>query len=98
MGRAFGEMVAARPHWELATKPEGNIVCFRYAPPSIPDANAFQSQVREAIVKEGSYYIVKTVLHGKTYLRVTIINPRTELSDLEGLLARVEVEAEAVKG
>lgn len=93
IGRAFGAMVAARPHWELATEPEGNIVCFRYAPPAIADAEAFQSRVREAIVKEGSYYIVKTVLRGKTYLRVTIINPRTELGDLEALLARVEAEA-----
>jgi L-2,4-diaminobutyrate decarboxylase len=93
MGQAFGRMVAARSHWELATEPEGNIVCFRFAPPSLPDADAFQSRVREAIVKDGSYYIVKTVLRGKTYLRVTIINPRTELSDLEALLARVEAEA-----
>ncbi len=96
MGRAFGAMVATRPHWELATEPEGNIVCFRYAPPAIADAEAFQGRVREAIVKEGSYYIVKTVLRGKTYLRVTIINPRTEMSDLEALLARVEAEAAKV--
>lgn len=95
MGEAFGAMVESRPHWELATKPEGNIVCFRYAPPSMADADAFNAAVREAIVKDGSYYIVKTVLRGKTYLRVTIINPRTELSDLEGLLARVEREAAA---
>jgi L-2,4-diaminobutyrate decarboxylase len=90
LGQAFGRMVANRPHWELATEPEGNIVCFRYAPPAVPDADAFNALVREAIVKEGSYYIVKTVLRGKTYLRVTIINPRTELTDLEGLLDRVE--------
>jgi L-2,4-diaminobutyrate decarboxylase len=96
MGEAFGKMVTARPHWELATEPEGNIVCFRYAPPAILDANAFNAKVREAIIKEGSYYIVKTVLRGKTYLRVTIINPRTEMKDLEELLARVE--AEAIKG
>ncbi|HWQ08966.1 MAG TPA: pyridoxal-dependent decarboxylase, partial [Holophaga sp.] len=96
MGQAFGELVDARPGWELATPPEGNIVCFRYAPVSIPDADAFNAKVREAIVKEGSYYIVKTVLHGRTYLRVTIINPRTTMADLEGLLARVE--AEAAKG
>ena len=94
LGRAFGKLVATRPHWELATEPEGNIVCFRYVPPSLSDANAFQHRVREAIVKEGSFYIVKTVLRGKTYLRVTIINPRTGLSDLEGLLARVEAEAD----
>jgi L-2,4-diaminobutyrate decarboxylase len=76
----------------LATEPEGNIVCFRYAPPAILDADAFQAKVRAAIVKEGSYYLVKTVLRGKTYLRVTIINPRTLLTDLEALLARVEAE------
>ena len=93
LGQAFAQRITSRPHWELATAPEGNIVCFRYALPSLPDVNAFQAQVREAIVKEGSYYIVKTVLHGKTYLRVTIINPRTELSDLEALLERVEAEA-----
>jgi L-2,4-diaminobutyrate decarboxylase len=93
LGRAFGELVAQRPHWELATAPEGNIVCFRYAPAHISDADEFQARVREAIVREGSYYLVKTVLHGKTYLRCTLINPRTELSDLEALLRRVEAEA-----
>ena len=93
MGEAFGRMVAARPHWQLATEPEGNIVCFRYAPPELTDADAFNARVREAIVKEGSYYIVKTALRGRTYLRVTIINPRTEMKDLEDLLARVEAEA-----
>ncbi len=93
LGRAFGELVAQRPHWELATVPEGNIVCFRYAPPHFANANEFQAHVREAIVREGSYYLVKTSLRGKTYLRCTLINPRTELSDLEALLLRVEAEA-----
>lgn len=93
LGLAFGECILQRPHWELATVPEGNIVCFRYAPPHIPDADAFQARVREAIVHEGSFYLVKTVLRGKTYLRCTLINPRTELFDLEALLQRVEAEA-----
>lgn len=93
LGLAFGECIVQRPHWELATVPEGNIVCFRYAPPHIPDADAFQARVREAIVHEGSFYLVKTVLRGKTYLRCTLINPRTELFDLEALLQRVEAEA-----
>ena len=94
LAATFAGMIEQRPHWQLALQPEGNIVCFRYVPPSLSDANAFQHRVREAIVKEGSFYIVKTVLRGKTYLRVTIINPRTGLSDLEGLLARVEAEAD----
>lgn len=92
LGRTFGELVAQRPHWELATAPEGNIVCFRYAPPHIPDVDAFQTRVRESIVREGSFYLVKTALCGKTYLRCTLINPRTELTDLEALLQCVETE------
>lgn len=92
LGQTFGALLADRPHWELATVPEANIVCFRYAPPHIPDADAFQVRVREAIVQEGSYYLVKTALRGKTYLRCTLINPRTELSDLEALLQRVEAQ------
>ncbi len=92
LGQTFGALLANRPHWELATAPEANIVCFRYAPPHIPDADAFQVRVREAIVQEGSYYLVKTALRGKTYLRCTLINPRTELSDLEALLQRVEAQ------
>jgi L-2,4-diaminobutyrate decarboxylase len=92
LGRTFGALVAGRPYWELATAPEANIVCFRYAPPHIQDANEFQLRVREAIVCEGSFYLVKTMLRGKAYLRCTLINPRTEASDLEALLLRVEAE------
>jgi L-2,4-diaminobutyrate decarboxylase len=93
LGRAFAEEIGRRPHWEVATVPEGNIVCFRYAPPGMGDPDAFQTQVRETIVREGSFYLVKTVLRGRTYLRCTLINPRTEGSDLEALLGRVEAEA-----
>ena len=89
----FAARIQARPHWEVATSPDCNILCFRYAPPHLADADAFQNQVRERIVREGSYYLVKTHLAGHTWLRTTLINPRTELADLEALLDRVEAEA-----
>ncbi len=91
----FSELIKARPHWEVATEPDCNILCFRYAPPHAADAEAFQSKVREQIIREGSFYLVKTKLSGQTWLRTTIINPMTELSDLEALLDRVEALAAA---
>ncbi|MBK8794601.1 MAG: aminotransferase class V-fold PLP-dependent enzyme [Holophaga sp.] len=91
----FAQRIQARPHWAVATEPDCNILCFRYAPPHLADAEAFQSQVRERIVKEGSFYLVKTKLAGQTWLRTTLINPCTELGDLEALLDRVEAEAKA---
>lgn len=91
----FADALEARPGWQLAVRPEGNIVCFRYAPESLADPEGFQSQVREAIVQEGSFYLVKTSLLGKTWLRTTLINPLTTEADLEALLARVEALAAA---
>ena len=89
----FAARIRARSGWELAVAPESNIVCFRYAPGGMQDPDAFQNRVREALVSEGSFYLVKTVLRGRTWLRCTLINPRTEAADLETLLARVEALA-----
>lgn len=89
----FADALEARPGWQLAVRPEGNIVCFRYAPDRLEDPDGFQSRVREVVIREGSFYLVKTSLHGRTWLRTTLINPLTTESDLEALLDRVEALA-----
>ena len=86
----FARALETRPGWELLTPPESNIVCFRYAPEGMPDPDAAQLRIREAIVKEGSFFIVKTQVRGRTWLRTTIINPLTTFGDLEALMARIE--------
>lgn len=95
LAAGFGRTLEQRPGWQLAVPPESNIVCFRYAPASIADANAFQGRVRDAIVREGSFYLVKTTLQGRTWLRTTLINPLTTETDLGALLDRVETLAES---
>ena len=85
----FARAIQARPGWELLTPPESNIVCFRYAPEGMPDPDAAQVRIREAIIQEGSFFIVKTQVRGRTWLRTTIINPLTTFADLEALLARI---------
>jgi L-2,4-diaminobutyrate decarboxylase len=86
----FARTIQQRPGWQVAVPPESNIVCFRYAPEDLADPDAFQTRAREAIVREGSFYLVKTTLRGRTWLRTTLINPLTTEADLEALLARVE--------
>jgi len=46
--------------------------------------------VREAIVREGSFHLVKTQLRGRTWLRTTLINPLTAREDLTALMERLE--------
>ena len=85
--------IEARPGWDLAVLPEGNIVCFRYAPAGVADPDQLQSRIRDTIIQSGAFHLVKTVLRGKTYLRTTLINPLTTEDDLAALLALVEATA-----
>lgn len=89
LGRRFAEMVEAEDDFELAVPPEANIVCFRYRPPVTTDLDALQPRIRQAILDEGSYYLVQTRLDTGTWLRVTIIHPTTGEEELGGLLAAV---------
>ena len=85
----FADRIEARSGWELAVRPEGNIVCFRI-PAGSGDPDAAQTAAREAIVKEGSFHLVKTQLRGQTWLRTTLINPLTTREDLVALMDRLD--------
>lgn len=89
----FADRLEARAGWELAVRPEGNIVCFRHVPAGERDPDALQARIRDAVVREGSFHVVKTTLRGRTWLRTTIINPLTTDADLEALLDRLEALA-----
>src|SRR5450759_797640 len=90
LARTFAQMVKSDKQYELATEPESNIVCFRYAPEGHNDLvlNQINLSIREKIMKEGSFYIVQTELGGKIWIRLTIINPVTSEDDLKALLIR----------
>ncbi|MFO0735390.1 MAG: aminotransferase class I/II-fold pyridoxal phosphate-dependent enzyme [Labilithrix sp.] len=72
----------AEAGFELAVKPECNIVCFR-----APGDDATQEAIRRRILEKGDFYVVKTKLRGRTFLRTTLINPRTTRADLERLIS-----------
>ena len=50
---------------------------------------AIQERIRRTLLEDGSFYIVKTRLRGKTYLRTTLINPRTTADDLARLVTAI---------
>lgn len=95
LGRQFAALVREGEGFELAVEPQCNIVCFRYHPPGVEgDAlNALNEAVRQALLEEGRFYIVKTSLRGATYLRVTLSNPFTTERDIRELLAAIAAMA-----
>lgn len=96
----FARMVNDEKLLELATEPEANIVCFRYAPAGKDTGvlNSVNAGIRKEIVEDGSFYLVQTELSGKLYLRITIINPLTKSEDLKELIVEVIKKGEVLSG
>ena len=89
LARRFAQRLQAAEDFELAVPPDCNIVCFRHTPRDVPaqELDALQVRLRETLVTSGDFYLVQTVLGGRTWLRTTLINPLTTDADLDALLA-----------
>jgi L-2,4-diaminobutyrate decarboxylase len=83
--RRFHELLTARPGFECLAAPESNILCFRYG-----GEDADQTLLRRRLIEDGSFYLTQASVQGRTWLRLTIMNPDTEEQDLLGLMARIE--------
>ncbi len=89
LAERFASMLREQDDFELAIDPESNIVCFRYTPEGAGDLDALQARVREGVVASGAYYLVRTTLASGVFLRVTLMNPRTDEGRLRGLLEAI---------
>ena len=76
--------------FELALKPESNIVCFRYNPrkenQSLIEISKLNADKRKRLTKDGHFYIVQTDLNEETWLRVTLMNPFTTEKNIKEML------------
>jgi L-2,4-diaminobutyrate decarboxylase len=101
--RQFAELLQSQSDFDLAIEPQCNIVCFRYLPSHLRDAdieriNHWQSHVRNRVLHRGSYYLVQTQLGDKVFLRTTIIHPLTTPGHLEGLLDELRQAGAELQG
>lgn len=110
LARAFADRLRAAGDFSLAVAPEANIVCFRYTPPNSDGAgaserdrdavaqargDALQEKIRQRLLLDGSFYLVKTRLPTGVHLRTTLINPLTTLAELDALLIAIRSAAGA---
>ncbi|MCI0571469.1 MAG: pyridoxal-dependent decarboxylase [Myxococcaceae bacterium] len=86
--RRFADRLEASGDFELAVRPDCNIVCFRHTPRGVAaeQLDALQARLRERVIQRGDFYLVQTRLPRGVFLRVTLINPLTRDEDLEALL------------
>jgi L-2,4-diaminobutyrate decarboxylase len=87
---SFHDQIARAPGFHTLAPPEANIVCFRYG-----DDGPTQDHVRARLVADGSFYLTRTTIAGRPWLRLVIMNPLTTAADIEALLARIRELARA---
>jgi len=76
MAREFASQVEADPSWTLSAPVPFSLVCFRYAPAEMSDADADlrNAQMLAAVNAAGRVYLSHTRLHGRFVLRLAIGN------------------------
>lgn len=84
----FYEVINARKGFSCPYRPETNIICFRYR-----DDDQLMESIRDHLMRTGQFHITSTLLNGKRYLRLTVMNRLTDESTIENLLDAVEMAA-----
>ena len=78
-------LLRERPGWEIVTPAQLAVVTFRREGP-----DERQTEISEAMVREGFAAPSTTVLGGRVVLRLCTINPRTTHADIERTIERME--------
>lgn len=91
LGRQFASLLSACSDFEVPIEPESNIVCYRYIRPEKTDdeLNLLNEEIRRNIIESGRFYIVKTRIGQKTYLRTALMNPFTSQADMTALISEI---------
>ncbi|MGA7071163.1 pyridoxal phosphate-dependent decarboxylase family protein [Bradyrhizobium sp.] len=86
LARYLEAKVSAEPRLELLAPAQLNIVCFRYR---ADDANRINSEIVADIQESGIAAPSTTTLDGRLAIRAAIVNHRTDVGDLDALVAAV---------
>ncbi|MCF2528414.1 pyridoxal phosphate-dependent decarboxylase family protein [Yinghuangia soli] len=84
----LGRLVDEAPDFELLAPVQLCIVCFRYAPPGVPEdrLDALNAELGEALLGDGRVFAGMANYRGRKVLRCAIVNWRTTEPDVELLL------------
>jgi L-2,4-diaminobutyrate decarboxylase len=81
----FWELIEARPGFDCLSRPESNILCFRYGRDS-----DLQVRLRERLLREKRFHLSSTEVNGERWLRMTVTAPATSEATVDGLLDAIQ--------
>lgn len=82
LARSLADRIAATPGFEVAAPLEMPILCFRYRPPSFSGSeaklNAVQVKLREALIRDGRFWVSVAYLKDRAWIRLHVISYLTD--------------------
>lgn len=81
--KSFASYLNEHPDFEIAHNPSFNILVFRCL------RVKSQFALRKKLLEKGSFYITQTKWKGQEYLRISVMNPATNLAVLQSLSAEL---------
>lgn len=101
LAQYLAHLVDVLPKLELLAEVPLNVVCFRFNPGAMPEAelNQLNLQLGEALLEDGRVFVGTTTYQGKVALRPAIVNWRTRQQDIDILVQAVqELGSQIVSG
>lgn len=82
-------------YFEVVHKPELSTIVFRFKIPGIADEKIWDAAnlyIKNTLFNSGKASVASTKLNGKTYLKFTLLNPRTTQEDLLKIIKMIKEE------
>ncbi len=85
LARGLADQVDAEPELERLADVPLNVVCFRYRPPGVDEAelDKLNTRLGQAVLDDGRVYFGTTIYAGKVAFRPAIVNWRSEAVDVD---------------
>lgn len=105
LANAVADRINNDPCFELKNEPTLNAVVFRYRPALTPTATTpddptltdeVNRRIRERLLSEGDSVVARTTVDDETYLKFTLLNPRTTVAAVEHILETIKHYGEEI--
>lgn len=81
------KLLSDHPEIEVLTRPQLSTLIFRFNPQKFRgDIDQLNENIRKHIFRNGEAVIASTRVHQTKYLKFTLLNPQTQISDIEAVI------------
>ncbi|MFE7858234.1 lysine decarboxylase DesA [Streptomyces sp. NPDC057403] len=94
-------LLAADPRFDVVVRPSLSTLVFRYVPAAVTgpaEIDRANLHARKALFASGAAVVAGTKVHGRHYLKFTLLNPETTADDIAAVLDLIAGHAEQYLG